>query len=194
VNQHADALVARPREAAPVSFLPDASVCLCNRHAAIVEPNERLQEAARDPGRSGSHPVSFAVTSARECHDCVPFNPSNTVLLGLRVARAYDLAMGQWDRPSLEMNTRPIKVERDIRREDLLAPSHHNSAFLAAACLLCGVMLSVLYVYLPLLLITFAGFDLGAWLMVSVLVGAAASAVALYVWERRNERDFVNEL
>jgi hypothetical protein len=102
--------------------------------------------------------------------------------------------MRQWDRPSFEMNTRPIKVERDIRREDLLTPSLGGTAFLAAACLLCGVMLSVLYVYFPLLLITFAGFDLGAWLLGSVLVGAIASSVGLYVWETRAERDFLNEL
>lgn len=102
--------------------------------------------------------------------------------------------MREWDRPSFELNTRPIKVERDIRREDLLAPSHHQPVVLAALCLLCGLMLSVLYVYFPLLLITFAGFDLGGWLMGSVAVGAIGSAVALYVWERRDERDFLNEL
>jgi hypothetical protein len=109
-------------------------------------------------------------------------------------AHAYDSAMREWDRPSFEMNTRPVRVERDIRREDLLTPLLDRPVFLAAACLLCGVMLSVLYVYFPLLLITFAGFHLGAWLMRSVLVGAVASAVALYVWEIRAQRDFLNEL
>jgi uncharacterized membrane protein len=102
--------------------------------------------------------------------------------------------MREWDRASFQVNTRPVKVERDIRREDLLAPSHTEPVVLAALCLLCGVMLSVLYVYFPLLLITFAGFHLGAWLMGAVLVGAVASAVALYVWERRDERDFLSEL
>jgi hypothetical protein len=99
-----------------------------------------------------------------------------------------------WERLSIEINTRPVRVERDIRREDLLVPSHGGPAFLAAACLLCGLMLSVLYVYFPLLLVTFAGFDLGAWLMGSVLVGAVASAIALYVWETRARRDFLSEL
>jgi hypothetical protein len=100
----------------------------------------------------------------------------------------------EWDRPSFELNTRPVRVKRDIRREDLLTPSHDGTVFLAAGCLLCGVMLSVLYVYFPLLLITFAGFDLGAWLMGSVLVGAVVSSVALYVWEIRAQRDVLNEL
>jgi hypothetical protein len=102
--------------------------------------------------------------------------------------------MREWERPSFEINTRPIKVERDIRREDLLAPSHSKPLTLAALCLVCGVMLAVLYVYFPLLLITFAGVDLGGWLMGSVAVGAVASAVLLYRWERRDERDFLNEL
>jgi hypothetical protein len=55
-------------------------------------------------------------------------------------------------------------------------------------------MLSVLYVYFPLLLITFAGFDLGGWLLGSVAVGTVASAVVLYRWERRGEREFLNKL
>jgi type IV secretory pathway TrbD component len=99
-----------------------------------------------------------------------------------------------WDRLSLEVNTRPVRVERDIRREDLLTPSSQGTVLLVGACLLCGVMLSVLYVFFPLLLVTFAGFDLGGWLMGSVLVGAIASSIGLYAWERRSRRDFLNEL
>ena len=99
-----------------------------------------------------------------------------------------------WDRLSLEVNTRPVRVERDIRREDLLTPSSEGTVLLVGACLLCGVMLSVLYVFFPLLLVTFAGFDLGGWLVGSVLVGAVVSAILLYAWEIRSRRDFLNEL
>jgi drug/metabolite transporter (DMT)-like permease len=110
-------------------------------------------------------------------------------------ARAYDVVVAKgWDRLSLEVNTRPIRVERDIRREDLLAPSSESIVLLLGACLLCGVMLSVLYVFFPLLLITFAGFDLGGWLLGSVVAGAVASSIGLYLWERRARRDFLNEL
>lgn len=108
---------------------------------------------------------------------------------------AYDRVMAKgWDRLSLEVNTRPIRVERDISREDLLAPAQEGIALLLAACLACGLMLSVLYVFFPLVLITFAGFDLGAWLMGSVLAGALLSGAFLFVWEIRSRRDFVNEL
>jgi hypothetical protein len=99
-----------------------------------------------------------------------------------------------WERPSLEANTRPIRVERDIGRKDLLAPAQEGTALLLAACLACGLMLSILFVFFPLLLITFAGFDLGAWLMGSVLVVALLSAVWLFVWEIRSRRDFAAEL
>jgi type IV secretory pathway TrbD component len=102
--------------------------------------------------------------------------------------------MREWERPSFELNTRPIKVERDIRRDDLLTPAYERRIVLVAGCLLCGLMLSVLYVYFPLLLITFAGFDLGGWLLGSVAVGAVASAIGLYVWEIAARHDFVNEL
>lgn len=99
-----------------------------------------------------------------------------------------------WDRLSIEVNTRPIRVERDIRREDLLAPAYQGTTLLVAGCLCCGLMLSVLYVLFPLLLVTFAGIDLGAWLMGSVLVGAVVNAAALFIWELRSRRHFVADL
>ena len=99
-----------------------------------------------------------------------------------------------WDRLSLEANTRPIRVERDISQEDLLAPAQEGTALLLAACLACGLMASVLFVFFPLLLVTLAGIDLGAWLMGSVLVGALLSGAFLFVWEIRSRRDFAGEL
>ena len=109
--------------------------------------------------------------------------------------QAYDSLMPKgWDRLSLKVNTRPVRVERDISREDLLAPAQEGTALLLAACLASGLMASVLYVFFPLLLITFAGLDLGAWLLGSVLVCALLSGAFLFVWEIRSRRDFVNEL
>ena len=115
--------------------------------------------------------------------------------LGRTLAKAYDLVVAKgWERASVDLYSRPDRVQRDIRREDLLAPADDRTVFLLGACLLCGAMLSVLYVLFPLLLITFAGFDLGGWLMGSVLVGALASAIILFVAELRVRRDFANEL
>lgn len=98
-----------------------------------------------------------------------------------------------WDRLSIDVNTRPVRVERDIRREDLLTPSSEGLVLLAAGSLLCGLLLSTLYVFFPLLLITFAGFDIGAWLMGTVLIGAIAIAIVLFVWEIRARREFLSE-
>jgi hypothetical protein len=111
------------------------------------------------------------------------------------LGEAYDQRMPKgWDRTSIAINTRPIHVERDIRRQDLLAPAHDGIALLLAACLGCGLMISLLYVFFPLLLITFAGVDLGAWLIGLVLASAVVSTIVLFVAEIRSRRDFVNEL
>jgi hypothetical protein len=99
-----------------------------------------------------------------------------------------------WERPSIDVNTRPVRVERDIRREDLMTPSSDGIMLLAGGSLLCGLLLAALYVFFPLLLITFAGFDLGGWLMGTVLFGGVAIAIVLFLWELRARRDFVNEL
>ena len=121
----------------------------------------------------------------------IPANPT----IVERAGEVYVLEVAKgWERASIDLYSRPIRVERDIRREDLLAPSHDGTVLLLAACLACGLMLSVLYVLFPLLLITFAGFDLGGWLMGSVLVGALAGAIVLFVWELRARRDFADEL
>jgi hypothetical protein len=187
-------LIAGTRIAMPLGYSRHVTVRLRDRNCVIVEPHQSLQHATGDSWRTGRHPYECRSTGERERHNSVPFHPSNTVLPG-RSGRAYDVVVAKgWDRLSLEVNTRPIRVERDIRREDLLAPSSESIGLLVGACLLCGVMLSVLYVFFPLLLITFAGFDLGGWLLGSVLVGAVASTVGLYVWEVRSRRDFVNDL
>jgi type IV secretory pathway TrbD component len=178
----------------PLGYSRHATVGLRDRNCAIVEAHQSLQHATGDSWRTGRHPYECPSTGARERHNSVPFHPSSTVLLG-RSGRAYDVVVAKgWDRLSLEVNTRPVRVERDIRREDLLAPSSESIVLLLGACLLCGVMLSVLYVFFPLLLITFAGFDLGGWLLGSVVVAAVASSIGLYLWERRARRDFLNEL
>ena len=96
--------------------------------------------------------------------------------------------MRKWERASFQMNTRPIKVERDIRRADLLAPSLTPGRARSDLPALRADAVRALRV-LPLLLITFVGFHLGGWLIGSVVVGAVASAVVLYRWERRDERD-----
>jgi hypothetical protein len=199
VEEDSDPLVARSRQAEAIRLFSDPSVDLGDRKEPVVEAHERLEETTVDPWRGGRHASSVGSGAGDKGHNNAPFPPSNTVLLGFegppRLAQAYDLGVAKgWERASIDLYSRPVRVERDIRREDLLAPSQDGMVLLLAACLACGVMLSVLYVLFPLLLITFAGLDLGGWLMGTVLVGAIASAIVLFVSEIRVRRDVADEL
>lgn len=99
-----------------------------------------------------------------------------------------------WDRASFEVNTRPVRVERDITRADLIVPGGGDRLLTIGASLACGLGVSLLYVFWPLMLIAFLGVDLGGWMLPVVLVAALAFAAALYVWELRNRRDVAEEL
>jgi uncharacterized membrane protein YdjX (TVP38/TMEM64 family) len=93
-----------------------------------------------------------------------------------------------WHRASLEMKTHPLHRFPDVTRRDLLIPSSSDRLALLAACFVCGVCLSVFWVYLPAFLITpFVG-QLDGWLWGAMAVGAVTSAVVLYVLGRAHEQ------
>jgi hypothetical protein len=93
-----------------------------------------------------------------------------------------------WDRASLDMNTHPLHRFPDVTRRDLLIPSSFDHLALFAACLVCGVCLSVFWVYLPAFLITpFVG-ELDGWLWAAMAVVAVTSAVVLYALGRAHEQ------
>jgi hypothetical protein len=84
-------------------------------------------------------------------------------------------------------------VRRRVRQRDLLLPADHNSLRLLGACLVCGICASVLYVWMPLMLVTIAlSRPIGPriWLIVgvvAVLVGGVLYAFALKQMERYRE-------
>lgn len=93
-----------------------------------------------------------------------------------------------WERASLEMNTHPLHPFPDVTRRDLLIPSSFDRLKLLAVCLVCGVCLSVFWVYLPALLITpFVG-QLDGWLWGAMAVVAVVSTVVLYALGRTDEQ------
>jgi hypothetical protein len=93
-----------------------------------------------------------------------------------------------WDRLSIQINTRPVRMERDVTRRDLLIPSSADRLALLGACLVCGICLSVFWVYLPAFLITpFVG-HLDGWLWGTMVVAALASTVVLYALGRTHEQ------
>lgn len=101
--------------------------------------------------------------------------------------------MRSWDRASFEFNTRSPKGRRRVRQRDLLLPADHNPLRLLGACVVCGVCASILYVWMPLLLVTIAlSRPIGPriWLIVlgaAVLVTVVLYAFALKQMERYRE-------
>lgn len=99
-----------------------------------------------------------------------------------------------WDRVSLEANTRPIRVERDITSADLVVPRGGSLAALVLACIACGLGLALLFVFWPLMLVALLDVGVGRWILPAVLVSGLLLAGVLYVWELRVRRDIADEL
>jgi hypothetical protein len=84
-------------------------------------------------------------------------------------------------------------VRRRVRQRDLLLPANHNSLKLLGACFVCGICASLLYVWMPLMLVTIAlSRPIGPriWLIVAavaVLAGAVLYAFALKQMGRYRE-------
>jgi hypothetical protein len=92
-----------------------------------------------------------------------------------------------WERLSIQVNTRPNRMERDITRRDLLIPVGRDRLALLGACLVCGICLSVFWVYIPAFLITpFVG-QLDGWLWAAMSLFAVASTCVLYTLGRTQE-------
>jgi hypothetical protein len=88
-----------------------------------------------------------------------------------------------WDRASLDFKVRPDKVVRDFSRQDLMVPTVvRGRLHLAVLCLLCGVMLSLLWVWTVLVEVTVLGADLGGWFYPIVGSSALVFAAALYAF------------
>lgn len=93
-----------------------------------------------------------------------------------------------WNRASLELNTHPLHPFPDVTRRDLLIPSNRERLALLGACLVCGICLSVFWVYLPAFLITpFVG-QLDGWLWGTMIVATIGCTVVLYRLGRADEQ------
>ena len=101
--------------------------------------------------------------------------------------------MRSWDRASFELNTRSPKARRRVKQRDLLLPADHNPFRLLGACVVCGVCASILYVWMPLLLVTIGlSRPIGPriWLIVlgaAALIGSVLYAFASKQMERYRE-------
>lgn len=94
--------------------------------------------------------------------------------------------MRSWDRASFELNTRPARVRRRVKQRDLLLPADHNPFRLLGACVVCGVCASILYVWIPLLLVTIGlSRPIGPRIWLIVLAAAVLVSLVLYVFALR---------
>lgn len=91
--------------------------------------------------------------------------------------------MRSWDRASFELNTRPARVRRRVKQRDLLLPADHNPFRLLGACVVCGVCASILYVWIPLLLVTIGlSRPIGPRIWLIVLAAAVLVSLVLYIF------------
>lgn len=103
--------------------------------------------------------------------------------------------MRSWDRASFAVRTRPTRVKREVTRQDLQIPSSTSRLKLFAGCLACGAMISVLYGWFGLTLVTlFFGLGDGPWFwwtMLALGVGSTAVLLAYASWERNHEAEWL---
>lgn len=93
--------------------------------------------------------------------------------------------MRSWDRASFELNTAPTR-RRGIRPRDALVPAHHNRLKLLGACVVCGIAVSILYVWIPLLFFAIVfNKPIGPQIWLFVLVAAVVSATVLFILASR---------
>ncbi len=100
-----------------------------------------------------------------------------------------------WRRASLEMKTHPLHPFPKIKQADLLLPAAADKLALLGACLICGVCISVLWVYFP---VFFASVlldrSLGGWLWGSMAVVALVTGLLLFRIALQRERGYPQKL
>ena len=89
-----------------------------------------------------------------------------------------------WERASIEFNTRPDKFETDFRPTDLMVPTVIDGSLwkLAAMCVACGTMLSLLWLWPILTMAAILGLNAGTWFYPIIAAAALAAAAALFVF------------
>jgi hypothetical protein len=86
-----------------------------------------------------------------------------------------------WDRASFEFHTRPTRVGRRLRQRDLLLPAHHSVLRLFGACAACGVCISLLYVWTPLMVVAIViNRPLEPWFWIAVVSAAVLATLVLF--------------
>jgi hypothetical protein len=103
-----------------------------------------------------------------------------------------------WDRASLDFNTRPDKILRDVSQHDLMVPTvvGEGRLRLALLCSGCGIMLSLLWVWTAMMLLSLVDLGPGRWFYPIVAAAAVVLSATLYVfstWDFERQRRWGRE-
>jgi hypothetical protein len=95
------------------------------------------------------------------------------------------------DRPTRWSALRP----KQVSQADLLIPVGRDRLKLFAACLFCGLGLSVLWIFFPLLMVSIAlDRSLGVWNWAIMSGFAAVAGLALYLYAAADEQKYWDSL
>jgi hypothetical protein len=104
-----------------------------------------------------------------------------------------------WNRPSLELNTRPQMAVRNVSRKDLLIPKGPSKLRMLALTFVGGVSMGLLYVWPPLMIVVMIStISVGAaWIWLTVAIAALVFWMTLFtlaVRESAADRRYAEQL
>ena len=118
-------------------------------------------------------------------------------LRGKPPAGPYELEKlpSRWNRLTLTARSHPLHPMPNVTQADLLLPAASDRLFLLGACLVCGICISVLWLYVPAFLITIvAGLGWGNWLWLSMTAVALASGLLIFAIASKKEHGYAETL
>ncbi len=90
--------------------------------------------------------------------------------------------MRSWERASFQLNTISPRRRPKIRPRDVLLPAHHHPLKLLGACIVCGISVSILYAWFPMVFFSIAfNKSIGPQIWLIVLGVAVVTSVVLFV-------------
>ena len=101
----------------------------------------------------------------------------------------------RWDRLTLTSRSHPLHPMPNVTRDDLLLPAASDRLLLLGACLLCGICISVLWLYVPAYLVTLAaGLGWGNWIWLSMTAVALISGLLIFAIASKKEHGYSDTL
>lgn len=101
----------------------------------------------------------------------------------------------RWNRLTLTARSHPLHPMPNVTQTDLLLPATSDRFLLLGACLVCGICISILWLYVPAYLVTIvAGLGWGNWLWLSMTAMALVSGLLLFAIASQKEHEYAETL